>query len=770
MDIRDEIDAMLDNLKNGGKSQHKLPQKKQGSTAAAPRKSVYDNMSVDELVNALSDSKKTDTPQQPVTENKPVRTASEHEKIVQKPVKEASQSSSGIPRNLLDILSSGETEPKKHSPIRKPSVKPERQAHVSAPAEEKIIQKTEIPSEEIQLTETTAETVKPAEDPVAPTEITPPVQTEPEKSAEPSETETKKPPKKKRIIINRELPDYEEIRRRSLEQESVSDSDADKTEDAAVEKVSSPPAEEPEITPTAEETTPEPVLIPEENEEVEEIETIHEASDDESVEEECEETEDKPKKGGFFAGIKSLFSRIREKDDDDSSEEEEDEEYAEDDEVSDTEEETAESSEDTENEEDDKEESSDESIAEEYAESDSSENKVAEQNEASEEEEAADDSVIEDTVSEADISETENTASASELIDAALAAIEETELDSDENSSQEEVSSEETSGSSAADELIADIREDAANVIAGLDEDADEPVADEAEQADSPDMEEKLPEKEDEIEIDVNIGTQKKKGRIVSTLEKILDENPDTISGERREKTEEDEIDVSLEKKNSGRFKRGIYALAGVIFTILAVVGLVTVINSGIRQFRSFTAGETKTDNFTRVIYPAVIMDIESFAAPVELSSEQVISAALWSLVMSEEDMAKYEETFDIISVPAVDVEAYAARLFGSTLPELTHSTVGSGELKFYYNEETKSYNVPVNPITFTYEPEITSVSKNGSEYTVTVDYYKELPSWMKESDNFTKEVSKTVKFCLIENGDSYIISSMTVINVNAVS
>ena len=80
-----------------------------------------------------------------------------------------------------------------------------------------------------------------------------------------------------------------------------------------------------------------------------------------------------------------------------------------------------------------------------------------------------------------------------------------------------------------------------------------------------------------------------------------------------------------------------------------------------------------------------------------------------------------------------------------------------------------RSYNVPVNPIAFTYEPEIKSVVKNGGEYTVTVDYVKELPAWMKESKNFSEEISKTVEFKLAESGDSYVILSMTVINVNAV-
>ncbi|MBQ8297323.1 MAG: hypothetical protein IJX77_06030 [Ruminococcus sp.] len=265
-----------------------------------------------------------------------------------------------------------------------------------------------------------------------------------------------------------------------------------------------------------------------------------------------------------------------------------------------------------------------------------------------------------------------------------------------------------------------------------------------------------------------NSRKQRKKGGITAALEKILEENPDSIADERAEKAEPDEAEDSVRRNGSGVLKRRIYAALGVVFTLFAVVGMASSVKFAVRSFHSFTSGEEKKSDFTNVIYPAVIMDIGEFESPSALSSEQIISAALWSLVMSADDMEKYGKTFDVISVPAIDIEAYAARLFGEKLPALTHATVGSGELKFYYNEESKSYNVPVNPVTFSYVPRITSVSKDGSEYTLVVDYLSEIPYWMELSDNFSREVAKTVEFRLSESGDSYTISSMRVIAVHS--
>ncbi len=305
-----------------------------------------------------------------------------------------------------------------------------------------------------------------------------------------------------------------------------------------------------------------------------------------------------------------------------------------------------------------------------------------------------------------------------------------------------------------AEELIAGIREEAQNAIDELtnqDQPYDEVSAGDAEAAPEP----------------VN---RRKKGRLTAALENILNESPDTISDELSEKPEADEPEDSVKKRGRGALKRHLYSLFGLIMVMLAVVGGITVVKYSKNRFQHFTAGEDKKDGFIDIIYPAVIMDIETFASPQDLPSEQIISAALWSLVMSGEDLDKYTKTFDVISVPAIDVEAYAAKLFGDSLPGLVHQTVGSGELKFYYNTETASYNVSTVPITFTYSPDITSVTKDGDVYTVTVDYIQERPQWMQgNEERFGSSVSKTVKFTLNAKDDNYVISSMEVLNVNEV-
>lgn len=705
MDIRDELDAMLDNLKRGTSAPKKTtPSKPQ---TAAPRSSVYDKMSVDELVTALSDEKKTPSAAPVSTEKKNAAKAPNPDK-------------NGIPKNLLDMLSGGSKRASdniKKVPTKPGTVRPEAVRKPTMVVPKPIIEepKSEIILEPV-IEEPKVEIVpKPViekpkaeivpepviEEPKA--EIVPkPIIEEHSPVVEDAPLEPLKPPKKKkRIVINHDLPNYEEIRRKALEEAASDEAEKQPHEaEPIIEEQTFPEIPEESETETVFDklSEREPVTFDEE---------LSDAVEDEipEDEEDAQQPESKPKKG-LFSAIKSVFSSKKTED-------------------------------------------AEENETESAPDDDQQEEITLDEEELPEENIPVEDLFEENPTEEEPV---------------------ETEPFTDETSEPES----ETLEGDPSDELISELREEAETVIHAFEESAEaadyEIVEDvhteEIEESDGESSDEK--DSADDADIDIELEKPAKTGRLTAALKNILDEDPAEISNERSEKKEVDDIDVSLKKSGTGKAKRRIYSVLGVIFTLLAAVGLVSVIKFGIVKFNSFTSGENKKDGFMDVVYPAVIMDIESFSNPSELSSEQIITAAIWSIVMSDDDMAKYENTFDVISVPAVDVDAYAAKLFGDGIPTLTHGTVGAGDLKFYYNEETKRYNIPVQPISFTYEPKITSVSKNGNDYTVRVDYYKELPSWMKNKKRFTAEVSKTVEFGITEKDGSYSVSSMVIVSVNS--
>ncbi|MDE5946794.1 MAG: hypothetical protein K2G63_05795 [Oscillospiraceae bacterium] len=252
----------------------------------------------------------------------------------------------------------------------------------------------------------------------------------------------------------------------------------------------------------------------------------------------------------------------------------------------------------------------------------------------------------------------------------------------------------------------------------------------------------------------------------------ILNESSEEIAKEKAEEPEpdedyirEDDDSEDYESRPKGA-KKTFSAVFGVIVFVFAVIGVISVVGFGIKYVRSFTDGENRQSEFIDAVYPAVIMDIEAFQNGSDLPSGQVITASVWKLIMSG-DIERYDRTFDIISVPAVDIEAVATKLFDTEFYSLEHQTVGSGDLKFYYNEESKTYNIPAKPMLFSYKPSISALSKDGDIYTVEVDYIQEQPSFMKEHSKFDADVSKTVKFRLKLQDNDYSILSMQIINVN---
>lgn len=226
---------------------------------------------------------------------------------------------------------------------------------------------------------------------------------------------------------------------------------------------------------------------------------------------------------------------------------------------------------------------------------------------------------------------------------------------------------------------------------------------------------------------------------------------PKTKVAEITKKSESNKSAVSVKKNN----------ILALICIILAIIGVMAIINYCVSNVGG---GKSSKEKFAKAVYPAVIMDINSFDNPSELPNDQILSATIWSIVIDDKKLSKYTERMGVVNIPATDVEKYAVELFGEDIPELTHTTVGPVESKFYYNVEAESYNIQVKPDTFTYSPEVTSVSRENGNYIVDVEYVEEHPEWMEKS------VSKSAEFSLSKNNSGgYKINSMKVLSENPV-
>lgn len=232
--------------------------------------------------------------------------------------------------------------------------------------------------------------------------------------------------------------------------------------------------------------------------------------------------------------------------------------------------------------------------------------------------------------------------------------------------------------------------------------------------------------------------------------ENIPAEIPEDISEISEDiKNTEKSVDTAVTATN-GKYN----SLLVLLCVILAIIGVIAIISTCISNIGG---SKSSKDFLEKSLYPVVITDISPFENPSELTDNQILSATIWSVILDDEKLSQYPQRIDNMAIiPAEDVENFAKDMFGEDIKELTHSTIVTADSKFYYNEEANSYSVDIKPYTFTYSPEVTSVSKSKGKYIVKVDYIAEHPEWMEDT------VSKSAEFTLSKNGsDGYTIDSM---------
>ncbi|MDE6034705.1 MAG: hypothetical protein K2G36_02185, partial [Ruminococcus sp.] len=238
-------------------------------------------------------------------------------------------------------------------------------------------------------------------------------------------------------------------------------------------------------------------------------------------------------------------------------------------------------------------------------------------------------------------------------------------------------------------------------------------------------------------------------------------EKPDTKKSEKSEPKKSEKPDTKqsekTEPKKSGQTDVSAIPLLNGKYNFITLLGITIIILILILGIRSCANGKASDEKYRQAIYPAVITDINEFENASELPVSQILSTAVWSVIIDNEKLSAYPQRVDDMAIiPAEDIEKYATEIFGEDIPELTHNTILTADSKFYYNEEADSYTVEVTPHTVTYKPEVVSVTNRNGKYIVDVNYIDQYPEWIEDT------VAKTAEYVLSKNGDGgYVIESM---------
>ena len=229
-------------------------------------------------------------------------------------------------------------------------------------------------------------------------------------------------------------------------------------------------------------------------------------------------------------------------------------------------------------------------------------------------------------------------------------------------------------------------------------------------------------------------------------------------------------MENQLAKNKQRNGKKNAFALPiGIIASILAVIGLISVIGFTADTVRNFTDKTAQKQEYEEMLTPVVMFDPDPFDDLTQADVSQLLNSAVWALLMSEEGADKYPysegDTFGIV-VPQADIEQYFVNLFGTEIDIASlHSSIDMSEYEITYDAALKSYILPITGVESAYTPKVYEIEKQGSSVILSVGYIGNR-AWVQiEDGEYTApEPDKYMKITLRErSGGMYIASIQSV-------
>ncbi|MBC8609736.1 Uncharacterised protein [uncultured Ruminococcus sp.] len=207
--------------------------------------------------------------------------------------------------------------------------------------------------------------------------------------------------------------------------------------------------------------------------------------------------------------------------------------------------------------------------------------------------------------------------------------------------------------------------------------------------------------------------------------------------------------------------KKHRFALLGVVMTLLAVVGVIAVGYFGWGAVSDIFSQKSVKEEFNKITYPLVVVDVPTFESVDKLDSKVVIAAGIWNFMMNEENKDKYQQDdFGTMTVPDTDIEVYIRKLFGTNV-EIVHQQLADTDFTVMYDEDKHLYYIPEMPQVLPYAPSVQSVTHSGDDYVVEVGYILPGPFWDITENAQSGEINKTMiyHYQKTKDGDYWIQS-----------
>ncbi|MDD3428562.1 MAG: hypothetical protein PHG02_00985 [Oscillospiraceae bacterium] len=174
-----------------------------------------------------------------------------------------------------------------------------------------------------------------------------------------------------------------------------------------------------------------------------------------------------------------------------------------------------------------------------------------------------------------------------------------------------------------------------------------------------------------------------------------------------------------MEPKNGRRRRRQII---GAILTLLVVIGVISVIVSGVHAVQWLLDDTEEKLEFEDRVATVVMLDPLPFESLEAANQDFLLQVSIW-MTLTNENVDLYErDDVGALLLPVIDIDRNAAKLFGPNY-KLTHQTFEDQGMTFMYDEESKRYTIPITGQVGNYTPQVVSIKNESNTKRVTVGY-----------------------------------------------
>lgn len=214
------------------------------------------------------------------------------------------------------------------------------------------------------------------------------------------------------------------------------------------------------------------------------------------------------------------------------------------------------------------------------------------------------------------------------------------------------------------------------------------------------------------------------------------------------------------EKKHKGSHKAAFPI--GMLITLLAAVGLVTIVVSAARGIGMAVEKGKNYEEYNTMLTPVVLIDPDNFDDITKADMSQLLDISIWSLLRNSDITPdRYENGENGLIVPKEDVEEQFKKLFGTQVTPV-HATVEGYGYEFTYDDAAGAYTIPLTGVIPIYTPKVVDKTSSSDTIVLTVACLAG-EGWEQGEDGQMQEPvpDKYIKVTLRENGGDQYISAI---------